>query len=122
IVMMSPCICEDFILRPEACRHQWETGEGETANKESPKSNGHFLAQTAHVEHVLWVNVVITRMQNAVLHTVNDRAGAEEEQRLEEGVSNQVEGSRHIRANAQRGDHEAELGNGRVRQHALDVI
>ena len=44
-----------------------------------------------------------------MLHAVNDRAGAEEEQRLEEGVGDQVEDRGNVRAHAERGDHEAEL-------------
>ena len=44
-----------------------------------------------------------------MLHAVNDRAGTEEEQGFEEGMGDEMEDRRHIRADAQRGDHEAKL-------------
>ena len=49
------------------------------------------------------------------------RAGAEEEQRLEEGVREEVEDRRHVGADAERQHHVAELADRRVGQHALDV-
>ena len=58
---------------------------------------------------------------HAVLHAMNDRAGAHEQQRLEEGVRDQVEQRRHPRAHAQRRDHEAQLRNRGVSQHFLHV-
>jgi hypothetical protein len=57
-----------------------------------------------------------------MLHAVDNGAGAEEEQGFEEGVCNEMEGPGHVGADPQGGDHEAELRNRRVSQHALDVI
>ena len=57
-----------------------------------------------------------------VLHAVDHAAGAEEQERLEESVGQQVEGGRHVGADAQRGEHVAELRDGRVGQHLLDVV
>ena len=56
------------------------------------------------------------------LHPVDDRAGAEEEQRLEEGVGDQVEHGRDVGPGAGGGDHEAKLADGRIGQHLLDVV
>ena len=119
---MAKRIRQDFILRPEASGDERETGEGKAADQECPEGDRHLLAQTAHVEHILRVDFVIAGVQHAMLHAVNDRAGAKEEQRLEEGVCDQVEDRRDIRADAQRGDHEAKLRDGGVGQHALDVV
>ena len=58
----------------------------------------------------------------AVLHAVDDRAGRHEEQRLEEGVGDEMEGGGDIRADAQGRHHETQLRNRRVSQHGFDVI
>ena len=57
----------------------------------------------------------------AVLQGVDDRAGREEQQGLEEGVRHQVEHAGHVARQPHRGDHEAKLGDGGIGQHLLDV-
>jgi hypothetical protein len=55
-------------------------------------------------------------------HGVDDRAGAEEQQRLEEGVRHQMEDRRPERSNSRRQHHVPQLRHRRVRQHLLDVV
>ncbi len=52
---------------------------------------------------------------------VDHAAGAEEEQRLEEGVRPEVEHTGRGGADGEAGHHVAELADGRVREHAFDV-
>ncbi len=68
-------------------------------------------AKAAHVAHVL-----------LAIDGMDDRAGAEEEQRLEEGVREEVEDRRAIGADAERHEHVAELRAGRIGDDALDVV
>ena len=53
---------------------------------------------------------------------VNHRARAEEKQRLEEGVRDQVEHAHRHAAHAETRHHVAELRNRRVSEDALDVV
>jgi hypothetical protein len=53
-----------------------------------------------------------------VVHGVDDAARAEEQERLEEGVSEEVEHRRAIGADAGGEEHVAELRAGRISDHA----
>ena len=64
---------------------------------------------------------MIMRVMMAVLDAVDHRAAAEEEQRLEYGVRDQVEHGGDIGANAHRRHHKAKLRYRRIGQHALDI-
>ena len=57
-----------------------------------------------------------------MVHRVDHRAGAEEQQRLEEGVGEEVEHRRAIGADAGGEEHVAELRAGRISDHPLDVV
>ena len=70
---------------------------------------GSFLRKAAHLEQVLRVDCV------------DDGAGREEQERLEEGVRDQVEDPVRVGPDAERHHHVAELRDGRVGDHALDV-
>ena len=52
---------------------------------------------------------------------MDHRAGRQEQQRLEERVRDQMENRGDVRADAAREKHEAELRDGGIRQHTLDV-
>ena len=69
------------------------------------------VLQSAHVADVL-----------LVMHRVDDRARAEEQQRLEEGVREQMEHADRIGADAHGDEHVAELRTGRIGDDALDVV
>ena len=61
-------------------------------------------------------------MMMSRLDAQDDRPGREEEQRLEEGVRHQVEHARHVGTQADGGNHEAQLADGGIGQHLLDVV
>ena len=61
------------------------------------------------------------RMVIRVMHGVNHRAGAEKQQRLEEGVRDQMEHASSVCATADAHKHVAQLGHCGVGQHLLDV-
>ena len=81
--------------------------------------HGHIFAQAAHCRHLVRV------------YGVDDAAGAEEQQRLEHGVGEEVEHRGHVTesagvgvgrgADAEGDDHEADLRYGTECQHALYV-
>ena len=70
---------EDLVLAEEAGERR-KAGDGEDRRGHGPEGDGDVFAQAAHVAHVL-----------LAAERVDDGAGGEEEQRLEEGVRDQVE-------------------------------
>ena len=95
-------------LRGEAGERR-NARERERPEREGHRGERHPPGEPAHVLQLVGVN------------GVDDAAGAEEEERLEEGVGDEVEVARERRAGAQRRHHEAQLRAGGVREHALDV-
>ncbi len=82
-----------------------------TADGHGPEGDGKFLAQAAHLAHVL-----------LAAHGVNDGAGGKEEQGLEECVRDEMEDGRRVGGDAAGEEHVAELRDGGVGEHALDVV
>ena len=105
-----PGLPEDLILAEE-------TGEKREATDRQPpghhrgKGDRHILLQSAHPADVLFF-----------VHSVNDGTRAEKEERLEEGVSDDVKDTGSDRPDSAGEEHITELGDGRVGQHLLDVI
>src|SRR5579859_1503547 len=60
-----------------------DTCDGDDADGHGPERNGELLAQATHLSHVLFAG-----------EAVDDGAGGEEEQRLEEGVGHEMEDGR----------------------------
>ena len=74
------------------------------------KGQRDLLPQAAVIAHVL-----------LVMHRMDDRARAQEQQRLEEGMREQVEHRGAIGANARRKEHIAQLATGRISDNPLDI-
>src|SRR5258705_5855560 len=105
---------EDRILGPEAGepdRAKSNAGYRERADDHHPEGDRDLFSQRAIATHVL-----------LLVHRMDDRARAEEQQGLEEGVSEQMEHRRAVRANAGGEEHVAELRAVRISDHALDVV
>ena len=100
---------QDLVLAPEAGQrgHTRQCASGDDVGNESP---GHVPAQAAHLAHVQFVVA-------AVHHT----ARTKEEQRLEESMAGQVEHAGYDAPQPDGGHHEAQLADGGVGQHPLDV-
>jgi len=77
------------------------------------------VAQPTHSAHILGIEIVVVivrvscmrQMVVSVLHAVDHRAGAEEQQRFEEGVRHQVEHRCRVCAHPDRGYHEPKLAD-----------
>ena len=62
---------------------------------------GIFLRKPPMITHVLRVGVMVVDMLAAMFHAMNDGAGSQEQQRLEETMRNQVESSRRRKRRCQ---------------------
>ena len=87
-----------------------DAGDRQRAERHRPEGDGDAFAQAAIIAHVL-----------LMVHRMDDRAGAQEQQRLEEGVGEEVEHRRAIGADARSEEHVAQLRTGRIGDDALDV-
>ena len=83
----------------------------QVANQHSEPSNRHILAQTAHVAHIL-----------VVVHADDDRTCGQEQQGFKEGVRHHMEHGNRIGGHAQSHGHITQLRQGRIGNHAFDVI
>ena len=88
-----------------------QAGDGDGADGHDRIGDGQQLPQPAHLPHIL-----------LMVHPVNHRAGAEEQQGLEEGVGEQMEHGGLVGTDARREEHVAELRTGRIGDHPFDVV
>src|SRR5258708_37909823 len=102
---------------PENRIFRKESGEGEDArnrkrrNEHGAVSDGNTVAKVSHVAHVL-----------LAAHGVNDGAGAQEEQRFEEGMSKDVEDAGREGSNAKREKHVSKLRDAEVCEDAITLV
>ena len=100
---------EDLVLREEA-RHRRHAGQRQRADRERDERERHRLPEAAHAVERLGAR-----------HRPDDRAGAHEQQRLEEGVRHQVEEAGAVGGDRDAQHHVADLRDRGVRDHALEV-
>ena len=87
---------QDFLLRPRSGKEERHAAERHHADGVGEKSHRHEPAQAAHFANVL-----------LVVAAVNDRAGAEEQERLEKTVGEQMHDAGRDAAHAERDHHQA---------------
>ena len=112
----GPGRLDDGVLRIEAGEAKVQAGNAEASDGQGADGHdriGHrqVAPEATHAPHVL-----------LVVHAVNDRAGAQEQEGLEEGVGEEVEHGRLVGADAGGEEHVAELRTGRIGDHALDIV
>ena len=101
---------DDRILGEEA-RGIGKTGQRQGADQHHQPGGADMGGKAAHLADILFVR-----------HRVDDRARAQEHERLEEGVGEQMEHARPIGANTHGDEHVAQLRTGRIGDDALDVV
>ena len=99
---------QNLVLAPEAGQGP-DAGQAQRGDEEGGVGPGHDLAQPAHLSHIEGAGGVV------------DAARAQEEQSLEEGVVEEVEDADGDAPHPQPQHHVAELADGGVGQHALDI-
>ena len=121
-------IGQDLILTPEACEGH-DPGQGQVADRIAPEGPGHPATQPTHIANILGallggIRILVVQCAHcrSRLHCVDDRARAQEEQCLEEGMGEEMEHARNPAANAQGSDHKPQLRQGTVGEDALDII
>ncbi len=107
---IEECGVEDCVFREEAGEGR-KSCDGEDGRGHGPEGDGKFGAQAAHLAQIL-----------LAAHGVDDGACREEEQRLEERVHDKMEDGRRVCRYTAGEEHVAELRDGGVGEHALDVV
>src|SRR5215475_2603506 len=100
---------KDLVLGKEA-REGREPRQPHRPHQEGDGSDEHTRGDAAHLAQVL-----------LAVEAMDDAARAQEEERLEEGVGDEVEDAGGVRAHPYAHEHVAELADGRVGEHTLDV-
>ena len=101
---------EDFILAPKAGK-EGDAAECQHAGAVGVEGDAHVFFQAAHVADVLLAGAA-----------VDDRACAQEQQRFEKRVGDEMEHADGGAADSEADHHVAELRNGGVGEDALDVV
>ena len=101
---------QDGVLREEP-RQGRDPGLRERPDQEGRERDGHEGAETPHPSQVLFI-----------VHPVDHRARAQEQERLVEGVRDQEEHRDAVRAHPRGHEHEPELADRGVGEHAFDVL
>ncbi len=102
---------QNFVLAPEAGEEQRKSAQRQHADGIRRERHRHELLQPAHAANVL-----------LLVAAVDHRAGAQEQQRLEERVRDQMEHADRHAADAQAHHHVTELRNRGVSEDAFDVV
>jgi len=100
---------QDLVLAEEAGEGE-DAGDRQRADHKRVERLRQGFAEPAHLPHVL-----------LAAHRVDHRAGPQEEERLEERVRSEMEDRRRIGAEPGGQEHVAELRDGGVGEHLLDV-
>ena len=109
IICIIPCAPKYGVFAEETGK--WRNArDGYGAGEKCRMCPRHVLAQAAHLADVLHT-----------AHSMNDTAGAKEQQSFEEGVSHQMKYAGGIRAGAACQKHVAKLAHRGIRQNLLDV-
>ena len=111
----APGGLEDHVLGIEARESEDardpDAAQGQAAGPHQDVGDGDHAPQPAHLAHVLLAR-----------HGMDDAAGAEEQQRFEEGMGEEVEDGRPIGGDSGGQEHVAQLTAGRIGDDALDVV
>ncbi len=103
------------VFRPEPSKADAKMIDAQSSDRERPDQHRpererDLFPQTAIIPHIL-----------LVMHRMDHRTSAKEQQRLEESVREQVEHRHAVCADASGKEHVAELRAGRIGDHPLDV-
>ena len=107
---VGPGFPQDEVLAVETGVDERQRGERDAADEEGPEGERQALPQAAHLEDIV-----------LLAEALDDDAGREEQQRLEEGVRHEVEDGGRPGAHPERQEHVADLADGRVGENALDI-
>ena len=90
---------------------EWESAKGESSYAKCQECDGHFFLKSAHLPDVLFV-----------MAGIDDGTGAEEQERLEPGVREEVEHSSFRIKQADGHDHVSELGESGVGEDFFNIV
>src|SRR5215468_58290 len=95
-----PCLPDDQVFAEETGRDERQPRERAASSQECPESDGQRVSQSAHAEDAV-----------LVVYGLDDDAGAQEQERLEERVGEEVEQGGLPRAYSKREEHVTDLAD-----------